>query len=116
MGYKWRPNKAAAMEFAEKMEEIEEFCKLNEISKSFNSNSYYFSINGQFYRVSNHTIEQSNKNAFNEFGEQIREQYHNNFRNNNTIYIHASKTRIIEIYNNLKNGVCLDGKGKGPKK
>lgn len=30
---------------------------------------------------------------------------------NGTVYIHAGKTRIIEIYNDLKAGYQLDGRG-----
>ena len=37
--------------------------------------------------------------------------YHEDGRRDDTIYIHASKTRIIEIYNNLKDGKKLDGRG-----
>lgn len=110
-GYKWKPSKKAINEFKSKMEEIEKFCNENNISKSASSDSYYFEINGQKYRVSNHTIESSNAKAYNCFGEKVREKYHDNTRAKDVIYIHASKTRIIEIYNNLKNGYKLDGKG-----
>ena len=109
--YKWKPSKTKAREFAKKMTEIDEFCKLNNIEKSMSSDSYYFSIDGQKYRVSNHSVETSNSKAFNEFGEQIRAVYHKGGRADDTVYIHASKTRIIEIYTNLKNGYTLDGCG-----
>lgn len=109
--YKWKPSKAKAREFAKKMSEIEEFCYANGIMQSKNGDSYYFSINGQNYRVSNHSIEASNRGAYDENGEKVRELYHANGRQDDTIYIHAGKTRIIEIYNNLKNGCSLDGFG-----
>lgn len=36
----------------------------------------------------------------------------NNISNEeDTVYIHASKTRIIQIYNDLKDGYELDGRG-----
>lgn len=107
----WKPSKSAITEFKRQMEEIYDFCKENGIIESNTSDSYYFTINGQKYRVSNHSIEASNANAYNWVGEKVREIYHKNGREDDTIYIHASKTRIIEIYNNLKNGVKLDGRG-----
>jgi hypothetical protein len=109
--YKWKPSKSQARAFAQQMEEIREFCSINGIEQSYSSDSYYFTIEGQKYRVSNHSVETSNARAFNEFGEQIRAVYHKDGRADDTIYIHASKTRIIDIYNDLKNGYKLDGKG-----
>lgn len=109
--YKWKPSKSAAREFAAKMEDIREFCRARGISQSLSGDSYYFSLNGKYYRVSNHTVEASNRRAYNEFGEKIREKYHDDERDPDTIYIHASKTRIIEIYNDLEAGYKLDGKG-----
>lgn len=110
-GYKWKPSKKAASEFKAKMEEIEDFCIKNNISKSLSSDSYYFVINGQKYRVSNHTIEASNNQAYDWMGQQVRPKYHDDKREDDVIYIHASKTRIIDIYNDLKNGYKLNGKG-----
>lgn len=107
---KWKPSKKAVKEFKEKMEEIDEFCQKNGIIASNNNNSYYFNINGQRYRVSNHSIEASNNSAIID-GIQVRELYHGLERDKEIIYIHAGKTRIIEIYNNLKSGNILDGKG-----
>ena len=111
MKYRFKPSKTAAKEFAVKMQEIEAFCIKNGISQSFNGDSYYFSINGKQYRVSNHSVEASNKAAYDFTGEKKRELYHAEGRKDNTIYIHASKTRIIEIYNDLKAGYELDGRG-----
>ena len=110
-GFKWKPSKAAKREFAQKMDEIGEFCRVNGIDQSANGDSYYFSINGKFYRVSNHSVEASNARAYNWLGEQVREKYHPDGRDKDTVYIHAGKTRIIEIYNNLKAGRELDGRG-----
>lgn len=113
MGYfrKWTPSKAAAREFARKMREIEDFCAAHGISASASNDSYYFELDGRKYRVSNHSIESSNRRAFNANGEQIREKYHEDEREDDVIYIHASKTRIIEIYEKLLVGYDLDGRG-----
>ena len=98
MGYsrRWKPSKKQAHEFVEQMKEIESFCIEHGISASTSRDSYYFRLNGKAYRVSNHSVESS--------------PYHDG-REEGTVYIHASKTRIIEIYNNLANGLILDGKG-----
>lgn len=113
MGYrrKFKPSKTKTREFAIKMKEIEGFCNQNNIQMSYNKDSYYFSLYGQKYRVSNHTVEKSNERAYNYFGEQIRIKYHPDGREDNVIYIHASKTRIMEIYNDLKEGYILNSRG-----
>lgn len=108
--YKYRPSKAARAEFAEKMAEIDAFCADNGISASLSKDSYYFTLNGKRYRVSNHTINTSNRAAFNELGEQVREVYHDE-PDDELICITASKLRIIDIYNALKAGRTLDKRG-----
>ena len=110
-GRKWRPSKTKAREFAKKMDEIETFCHDNGIHQSRNGDSYYFYVDGVQYRVSNHSIEASNRHAYDALGNQIREKYHADGRDAETVYIHASKTRIIEIYTDLVNGWKLDGHG-----
>ena len=111
-GYRYKPSKTQIREYAEKMDRIDDFCRENNISKSANSDSYYFEINGQKYRVSNHSVESSNRGAYEEgTHEQIRELYHPEGREKDTIYIHAGKTRIMEIYENLKAGKELDERG-----
>lgn len=112
MAYKYKISKTKAREFAKQMQEIENFCAEHNIHASASNDSYYFSINGINYRVSNHTIESSNAKAYNFLGEQVREKYHDDKRKENVVYIHASKTRIIEIYNDLLNGYKLNGKGQ----
>lgn len=109
-GYKWKPSKTAAREFAAKMDNIAEYCAAHGITQSRAGDSYYFYINGVNYRVSNHTPEASDRAAFNFYGEQVREKYHNG-RKPDTVYITASKTRIIEIYEDLQAGRTLDGRG-----
>lgn len=110
-GRRWKPSRSAAREFAKQMDEIDEFCAKNGINQSRSSDSYYFILNGKEYRVSNHSVEASNRGAFNRCGEQVREKYHADKREEGVIYIHASKTRIIDIYENLKAGKALDGRG-----
>ena len=109
--YKWKPSKAQAKQFAQQMQEIDKFCAENDIKQSATSDSYYFTINGQKYRVSNHTVATSNRGAFDEINGQKRDLYHPNGEEEDTIYITAGKTRIIDIYNNLKAGKKLDRKG-----
>ena len=110
MYWKWKPSKKAKREFAEKMQEIDEFCSDNCIIQSASSDSYYFDIDDQKYRVSNHTVENSNRHAY-KGGEQIRREYHPDGERPDTIYITASKTRIIEIYTALKSGKKLTRRG-----
>lgn len=102
-GYKWKPNKAQAQEFAQKMKEISDFCRVNNIYQSSSGDSYYFELNGKNYRVSNHSVEASNQNSGG--------RWHKEGREKDTTYIHASKTRIMDIYNALKQGKKLDGRG-----
>lgn len=109
---KWSPSKKAKREFAEKMKEIYDFCAEHGIYASRTNDSYYFTINGVNYRVSNHSVETSNKAAYDEVsGAKQRPLYHDDGRKDDTVYIHAGKTRIIEIYNDLEAGFKLDGKG-----
>ena len=63
--------------------------------------NYYFMLNGIEYRISNHSVESSNRNG----------GWHREGRIKGVVYIHASKTRIIEIYQNLEKGLQLDGRG-----
>lgn len=113
MAYKrrYKPNKAEAREFAALMRKIEDFCLDHGIQRSMRSDSYYFVLNGQNYRVSNHSVEASNRSAYDDFGNLKRELYHQNGREDYVVYIHASKTRIMDIYNDLAAGFILDGRG-----
>lgn len=110
--FKKKFSKLQKMEFAQKMQQIEQFCQAHNIHQSQSCDSYYFEVNGRPYRVSNHSVESSNAGAYDCFGEQVRELYHPDGRQLDVTYIHASKTRIIEIYNNLVAGLELDGRGK----
>ena len=108
---RWKPSRTAAREYAAKMDEIEEFCKKNKINHSASMDSYYFEVAGHRYRVSNHSAEASNAAAYDWTGQQVRELYHAGGRQGDTRYIHAGKTRIMEIYNDLMAGYELDGRG-----
>lgn len=116
MRYKWKPSKAKKEEFKRQMQEIETFCDKNNISHSMSYDSYYFEINGQQYRVSNHTVESRIGKIidYDEFMQPIREKMYDfeTTRDKEVIYIHASKTRIVDIYNDLKSGYQLDGNGR----
>lgn len=112
MARKWKPSRAAAKEFAEKMREIEAFCAEHDITASLSNDSYYFTLNGVKYRVGNHSVEASNAAAYDSLtGEKRRELYHEGGREADTVYIHAGKARIMEIYNDLAAGYELDGRG-----
>lgn len=111
MAFRYKPSKSKAREFALKMNEIDEFCREHGISQSRSSDSYYFFLKGKKYRISNHTIAASNNKAFNDFGEQIRDKYHADTEDPETVYITAGKTRIIEIYEDLEAGYELDRRG-----
>ena len=88
------------------------FAPKNNIIASKNNDSYYFTLSGTSYRVSNHTIEASNKAAFDiDTGMYKRDLYHETERKDDTVYIHAGKTRIMDIYNDLKAEYKLNGKG-----
>ena len=108
---KWKPSKARAIQFAQKMNDIETFCQENGITKFRNGDSYYFILYGKRYRVSNHTVKSSNSRASNQFGQQIRDKYHIIEHELDVIDIYAGKTRIIEIYSDLKRGIALDKRG-----
>ena len=110
MRYKYKVSKSKARDFAQTMQKIDDFCRENNIMQSKTSDSYYFSLNGKDYRVSNHTISSSNKHAYID-GVQVREKYHPDSEDPNTVYITAGKTRIIDIYNDLKAGYTLDRRG-----
>lgn len=93
------------------MKEIDDFIKANNIHQSLSGDSYYFNIGNQEYRVSNHTVDASNRGAYDDFGNQKRDLYHPNGEEDDVIYITAGKTRIIDIYNDLKAGYKLDRRG-----
>jgi len=100
------------MLYDEEMHDIQVFCKKHHIITDKNHNSYYFKLNGQKYRVSNHTIDESNKRAFNRFnGRQFREIYHPEGEDPNVVYIIAGKRKIKRIYNDLRMGRKLDKRG-----
>ena len=109
MEYKF--SKVAKRDFKEQMDLIRTFCQEHNIQHSLSFDSYYFTIDGKHYRVSNHTIAASDRGMFNQNGEQIRDSYHDQDIDV-TINITASKTRIITIYSDLLRGLKLDKRGR----
>lgn len=107
----YRLSKTKKREYAIKLEEVKDYCDKNHIYYNYKAKSFYFSVNGKDYRVSNHTVEASNKAAFDEFGYQWRELYHPKGRKDE-IQIFASPVRLIEIHQNLLKGLDLDGRGR----
>lgn len=110
-GQPFRMSKKAKAEYAQKMKDVETFVKENNIKQAQNGKSFYFELNGKKYRVSNHTVEASNAGAFNSEGQQVRELYHPDGRDGE-VQIFASPTRLIEIYNAIKDGKQVDGRGR----
>ncbi len=88
MRYKWKPSKAKIAEFKKQMTAIEEYCKENNIQSSLSNDSYYFRHNGKKYRISNHKAHEGNSDI--------------------DFYIHASKTRLIEIHKAIINGESVE--------
>jgi len=110
MAYKM--SAAARAAYGQQMREVEEFCKAHEINRSRSGDSYYFELGGQTYRVSNHTVEQSDSGMYGfdfDGSEKTRASYH---ATRPDVEITASKTRIIEIYNALAVGKKLDSRGR----
>jgi hypothetical protein len=86
------------------MDEIFDYCVDNNISASFAMDSFYFRVNGKDYRVSNHSVEASCKNSHGE--------YHTSGREEDVTYIHASKTRLIDIHKLIAAGINIDANGR----
>ena len=96
-------------DYRKQLDEIDEFCRENNISRSYSSDSYYFTLNGVNYRVSNHSVESSTyKDAF---GNQHHYHGDSDEYREEVFCIHAGKTRIIEIYNTIKSGHKVDHRG-----
>ncbi len=76
-----------------KKKNIYEFCLANNIYQNVNRSSYYFTLYGVKYRVSNHLPPKSK-------------------RHKDLVYIKAGGWRLMQIYTDLKYGHKLDGKGK----
>ena len=103
-------SRTKAREYAQKMEEIEDFCRDNGISASSRLDSFYFTLNGTKYRVSNHTLQASDRGMRDSLtGEKIRESYHSH--DDDLVCFTAGKTRIEQVYNDLKAGHELDKRG-----
>lgn len=109
MGFRYKPSRANAREFAQTMDKINDFCAIHGIAHSLSSDSYYFSHAGNRYRVSNHTLQASDRGMRNATGEKIRDSYH--AADENLICITAGKIRLIQIYTDIIAGYKLDKRG-----
>lgn len=99
------------MEKMDELTELHKFCEYYGIHHSATMDSYYFSLNGKKYRVSNHSVEASNAHAYSWDGRLLRAEHHPMGREPDTVYIHAGKARIVQIYTDLLAGKELDGRG-----
>lgn len=102
----FRLSKKRIREYIEQMNHIKEFCEINGIARTSDSDGYYFVVNGQPYRVGNSLYA---KEAF--VYDPVSGK-HIETDDTNTIYFYASKTRIIDIYNDIIAGYELDGHGR----
>ena len=103
-------SRTKAKEYAQEMEEVENFCRDNGISTSRSLDSFYFTLNGTKYRVSNHTLQASDRGMRDSLtGEKLRDSYHNN--DDDLVCFTAGKTRIEQVYSDLKAGHKLDKRG-----
>jgi len=91
------------------MNDVRSFCKANGIRMS-GTGSYYFELYGQRYRVSDHSIEDSNRGAYDKKGYQRRRLYHPNGREENITYITSND--IEYVYLNLRNGNRVSSNGR----
>lgn len=87
---KWKPSKNQVRNFIQKMDDIETFCAAKNILSDGNKDAYFFDVNGIDYRVANYA---GPKNT------------------TTNVYIYASKTRLIEIYTAIENGLRVDRRG-----
>lgn len=90
-------------------EDVRRFCRANGIRMS-DSGSYYFELYGQRYRVSDHSVEESNRGAYDKRGYQRRRLYHPNGREADTIYILSNDIEFV--YLNLRNGNRVSSNGR----
>lgn len=118
--YRWRPSRSQRQAFARRMEEIEQYCEDNGISMSASRDSYYFSVNGEDYRVSNHTQAASDRGMYRTdplTGDlvRVRDSYHRlpdgKHEYDRAHEITAGKTRIIEIHQALLAGKKINKRG-----
>lgn len=87
------------------MNAIDDYCNRHGIIQSSSSDSYYFVHNGVEYRISNHSVEVS-RNKYGQFYHGDSKEYREN-----VFYIHASKTRLIEIHQKILTGKEIDHRG-----
>ena len=83
----------------EQIQDIEDYCYKNRI-KVCNNSSYYFSINGMDYRVSDHRLATRPSSVKERFG------------NDKFYSIIADPLKIVEIHSALKKGKKIDVRGR----
>jgi hypothetical protein len=106
---KFKPNKTEKLIYIDKLTKLDNFLSSNtDIVSSSTRESFYFTVNGKYIRVSNHTISKSNSNMYDDLGNKIRDSYH---LCKYDTEITASPLRLPEIYTYLLNGVELDKRG-----
>lgn len=81
--------------FLDTIDEIDNFCVENSIKTNKSRDNYFFNIGEQKYHISDRPVEINDIDGIQE----------------STIHIIAGKTRLINIYNNLKDGILLDSRG-----
>lgn len=77
-------------------EKLTAFCKENGIKRSKRGNSFYFTIEGKNYRVSDHSADFSNRCRFASNGKKIRGKYHSDF--SNEIWVFGTPKDLERIY------------------
>jgi len=96
---------------------LKEFCKKNNISYSSSVRSFYFTLFNQRYRISNHSIKESNQGRELKaqrqslmYGKDIKPRlYHKG--NEDIIDITAERSRVFQIYKDIKEGYEVDERG-----
>lgn len=92
--------------------EIKKFCIENNIEYSTPLFSFYFEMGGENYMVSEQRINTNIKKQFDENGKPTVMFWHSLSHILNSTKIIARKGRLIDIYQDLKNGYELDMNGE----
>ena len=78
---------------------LKDFCNLNGIKYAASFDSFYFSDkHGNEFRISNHTMTESNKHCFNCYGEKVRETYHQGNRAEYVEIIVPNRYYLTDVY------------------
>ena len=100
------------IEFMPKIDEIDEFCSKNGILHYPWDDSYFFTVNGKKCRVRDYTKFFPIHNNYDFDGEKLPpDRLFYGKRGEYDVDIIAGRTRLIQIYNDLKAGYDLDRRG-----